>query len=56
MVRHSQLQRQVLSLYKQCLRAAQRKPEGDAFVDLVRQEFRRNALEESAALFHQTTD
>ncbi|XP_014379623.1 succinate dehydrogenase assembly factor 1, mitochondrial [Alligator sinensis] len=40
MARHSQLQREVLSLYKQCLRAAQGKP---GFAPRVREEFRRNA-------------
>jgi succinate dehydrogenase assembly factor 1 len=39
-VRHSKLQLQVLSLYKQCLRVAQTKA---GFQETVRMEFRRNA-------------
>uniref|UniRef100_A0A8C4X1L9 Complex 1 LYR protein domain-containing protein n=1 Tax=Eptatretus burgeri TaxID=7764 RepID=A0A8C4X1L9_EPTBU len=40
MVRHSELQRQVLSLYRQLMRASQGKP---GFVPFVRSEFRRQA-------------
>ncbi|XP_020380627.1 succinate dehydrogenase assembly factor 1, mitochondrial [Rhincodon typus] len=39
MVRHSKLQKQVLSLYKQFLRAAREKP---GFLPLVCSEFRKN--------------
>lgn len=38
-MKHSKLQLQVLSLYKQCLRAAKEKP---GFQESVRSEFRRN--------------
>ncbi|MBN3278032.1 SDHF1 factor, partial [Polyodon spathula] len=40
MVRHSKLQKQVLSLYKQFLRAAQDKP---GFVPRIQYEFRQSA-------------
>ncbi|XP_048378361.1 succinate dehydrogenase assembly factor 1, mitochondrial [Stegostoma tigrinum] len=40
MVRHSKLQKQVLSLYKQFLRAAREKP---GFLPLVCSEFRKNS-------------
>ncbi|XP_060712129.1 succinate dehydrogenase assembly factor 1, mitochondrial [Hemiscyllium ocellatum] len=40
MARHSKLQKQVLSLYKQFLRAAKEKP---GFMPLVCSEFRRNS-------------
>ena len=40
MGRHSELQRQVLALYRQCLRASSGKP---GAADAVRREFRRNA-------------
>ncbi|KAJ8372606.1 hypothetical protein AAFF_G00280710 [Aldrovandia affinis] len=40
MVRHSKLQKQVLSLYRQFLRAGQNKP---GFLPRIRDEFRRNA-------------
>jgi len=40
MVRHSQLQQQVLALYRQCLRVASSKP---GAVEYVRAEFRKNA-------------
>lgn len=40
MVRHSKLQKQVLSLYRQFLRAGQHKP---GFLPRIRDEFRQNA-------------
>ncbi|XP_038642176.1 succinate dehydrogenase assembly factor 1, mitochondrial [Scyliorhinus canicula] len=40
MVRHSKLQKQVLNLYKQFLRAAKAKP---GFLPLIRDEFRKNS-------------
>jgi len=39
-MKHSKLQKQVLSLYKECLRCAENKP---GFTQSVRSEFRRNA-------------
>lgn len=39
-MKHSKLQKQVLSLYKECLRTAQNKP---GFPQSVKSEFRRNA-------------
>jgi len=41
MMRHSQLQKQVLALYRQCLRVASSKP---GAVEYVRTEFRKNAI------------
>ena len=41
MIRHSCLQRDVLSLYRSLLRAA--RPKGQATVDMVRQQFRQNS-------------
>lgn len=41
MVRHSKIQKQVLVLYKQCLRAAENKP---GFKENVRNDFKKNAL------------
>ncbi|KAE8588269.1 hypothetical protein XENTR_v10022438 [Xenopus tropicalis] len=40
MVRHSKLQKQILSLYRQFLQAGKEKP---GFVPRIRDEFRRNA-------------
>ncbi|KAK8404839.1 hypothetical protein O3P69_001436 [Scylla paramamosain] len=40
MARHSKIQLEVLRLYKQCLRAAEKKP---GFYDNVQYEFRKNA-------------
>ncbi|XP_063309673.1 succinate dehydrogenase assembly factor 1, mitochondrial [Pelobates fuscus] len=40
MVRHSKLQKQILSLYKQFLRAGKEKP---GFLPRIQQEFRNNA-------------
>jgi len=39
-MKHSKLQLQVLSLYKECMRAAQQKP---GFEQTVRAEFKRNS-------------
>ena len=41
-LRHSKIQKQVLSLYKACLRASQNKP-GRGFDHAVRNEFKKNA-------------
>ena len=40
LVRHSKIQKQVLSLYKACLRAAKTKP---GFDYTIREEFKKNA-------------
>ena len=40
-MRHSKVQKQVLALYKECLRAAKSKP---GFEATVKQEFRKNAV------------
>lgn len=49
MVRHSKLQKQVLSLYRQFLRAAQDKP---GFIPRIRDEFRANAAIKKTEVMH----
>ncbi len=49
MVRHSKLQKQVLSLYRQFLRAAQDKP---GFIPRIRDEFRSNAAMKKTDVMH----
>ncbi|XP_067279072.1 succinate dehydrogenase assembly factor 1, mitochondrial isoform X2 [Pseudorasbora parva] len=49
MVRHSKLQKQVLSLYRQFLRAAQDKP---GFIPRIRDEFRANAAIKKNDVMH----
>ncbi|XP_043077660.1 succinate dehydrogenase assembly factor 1, mitochondrial [Puntigrus tetrazona] len=49
MARHSKLQKQVLSLYRQFLRAAQDKP---GFVPRIRDEFRGNAAIKKSDVMH----
>ncbi|XP_002665987.2 succinate dehydrogenase assembly factor 1, mitochondrial [Danio rerio] len=49
MVRHSKLQKQVLALYRQFLRAAQDKP---GFIPRIRDEFRTNAAIKKTDVMH----
>lgn len=49
MVRHSKLQKQVLALYRQFLRAAQDKP---GFIPRIRDEFRTNATIKKTDVMH----
>lgn len=49
MVRHSKLQKQVLSLYRQFLRAGQDKP---GFLPRIREEFRTNAAIQKTDVMH----
>ncbi|XP_066501928.1 succinate dehydrogenase assembly factor 1, mitochondrial [Hoplias malabaricus] len=49
MVRHSKLQKQVLSLYRQFLRAGKAKP---GFVPRIREEFRANAAIKKTDVMH----
>ncbi|XP_036444900.1 succinate dehydrogenase assembly factor 1, mitochondrial [Colossoma macropomum] len=49
MVRHSKLQKQILSLYRQFLRAGRGKP---GFVPRIREEFRANAAIKKTDVMH----
>lgn len=49
MVRHSKLQKQVLSLYRQFLRAGQDKP---GFLPRIKEEFRTNAAIQKTEVMH----
>ncbi|XP_029986193.1 succinate dehydrogenase assembly factor 1, mitochondrial [Sphaeramia orbicularis] len=49
MSRHSKLQKQVLSLYRQFLRSARHKP---GFVQRIRDEFRQNAAIKKTDVMH----
>ncbi|XP_051955472.1 succinate dehydrogenase assembly factor 1, mitochondrial [Xyrauchen texanus] len=49
MVRHSKLQMQILSLYRQFLRAAEEKP---GFIPRIRDEFRANASIKKTDVMH----